>query len=189
MTRILQHLNSTNLIIDRGIGSYPALIKPKFNELNGTEEFQIDILIPKITDLSMLYAVVTRVIEEEWGSNVPHFKYSWIKDGDVSVDAEGNDKEGYPGHWFITPKSTVDQPPIVVDLAGNELTRLDSIVGGDIIDAFISCFAYNKKVNKGVSFGLNTVRLREKADIPLGGGVSRVVAKAALAELDVDFQV
>ena len=136
MTTIKQHGDGTTLVISKAFASFPVLIKPKLNDLNDDMEFGVDVLFSKDTDMTEFEKVIAKVKFDKWGRDVPAFKYQFLKDGDAHTDKEGNLREGYAGMWFITVKSKEDKPPVVIDLAGNDITREDGIVGGDVIDAF-----------------------------------------------------
>ena len=73
---------------------------------------------------------------------------------------DGKEKSGdypfYTGHLFMNTSSK--NKPGVVDQANKAIVDADDIYSGCWVRAEINCFAYDKKGNKGVSFGLNNVQ-------------------------------
>ena len=187
--KIARYNETNNLRFIGAAVSFPAVVKPKLNTAdpkpeNHFYEYTVDILIPKDTDMTDLELVRKAVETDRWGDKVPEFRYQPLKDGDKKFTRDGEPYEGYPGNWYLTAKSSEDNAPRVIDMAKNELDKPDAIVGGDIANIFVSVYAYGTAGNNGIGFGLTAIQLREKAEIPFGGGVSKKAASDAFDEFN-----
>jgi len=134
-TQVLQHQDTFNLRIGFVTASFPHVIEPTTNNVdpkNPKEEYSIDLLIPKDTDMQHVKRVVEEVCLDEWGPKKrPSFRYEYRKDGDTKTNRDGDPYEGYPGHWYITAKCDTRRKPQVTDLVGNFLHDEEASVGGD----------------------------------------------------------
>jgi hypothetical protein len=186
--RIERYEDTFNLKFLEAVASFPAVIEPRYNKLAKADEFSVDILIPKGTDMTDFEQVVAEVIEKKWPKGQPKFTHEYLKNGDMRIDKQtGEIMAGYKGNFYITARAKADRAPAVRDAMNAELTRPDAIVGGDICHFFVSCFAYEHG-QSGISFGLEVVRLVRKADSPFGGGISKNAASAALDQhIDMDI--
>lgn len=72
------------------------------------------------------------------------------------ADAEGKEKEGYAGHFFIKAANKNRIP--VVDAAKLPVTNPALVYGGMYCRALINAYSYDN-VSKGVSFGLQALQL------------------------------
>jgi len=194
-TAIKRHHDTNSLLIGNALASFPAVVKPRLNDVdknNPFYEYSVDVLIPKLgkgsarDDYPSLGAVMSDVETERWPGKVPDFRYQPIKDGDQKVTRDGVPYEGYEGHWYLTAKASEDNPPSVVNLNKEILTVSDAIVGGDVVNLFVSCYAYGKMGNNGIGWGLITIQLKEKCSTPFGGGVSKKVATDAFDQFNED---
>lgn len=208
--RIVRHKDTFSLIFVDAVASFPAVTVPKLNDMNPQNiynEYSLDILIPKTAkdfdDEKVEYTEADGTVKlvpwknffdemklDKWPDGAPAFRYEYIKDGDEKINKKtGEHYEGYEGHWYLTARADEDSAPMVIDLAKNELDRPDAIVGGDIVRVFVNCYCYGKMGNNGISFGLHTVQLKEKADKPFGGGVSRKGAVDAFDAFDDELSI
>ena len=194
--QIKRYNETNNLRFIGAVASFPAVVKPKLNTAdpkpeNHFYEFTVDILIPKDTDMTDYETVKAQVEADRWGNKVPEFRYPALKDGDKKFTRDGEPYEGYPGNWYITAKASADNQPRVIDMAKNIMERVDAIIGGDIVNVFVSVYAYGTAGNNGIGYGLTAIQLREKTDKPFGGGVSKNKAADAFDEFNDldDFSV
>lgn len=186
---IIQRFEDTfSLKFLEGPISYPAVIQPKYNKLSKCDEYSCDILIPKGTDMGDFNQVIREVIAKKWPKGAPTFSHEYLKDGDMRIDKKtGEIMTGYARNLYVTARAKADRPPIVRDALGNDLTRPDAIIGGDICHFFVSCFGYEHG-QSGISFGLEAVRLVRKTNDPFGGGISKTAADSALDKhIDMDI--
>lgn len=191
MTTITRHENTYSLVIKGGIVSFPNLIVPVKNTMdinNVKEEFVVDILFPQDTDISAYEEIVKDLVIDKWGDKVPHSLRYPLKDGNARRRQDGTPYEEYQGMYYFVARCSADRKPIVVNRAGEDLVRRDAIVGGDIVNAMVNFFAYDRQVNKGISLSPHTVMLVEKAENPFGGGASRGTAINALTD-DMDDMI
>lgn len=189
-SQVVRHENTFSVIFANAIASFPHVIKPTMNTIDKDpskhyEEYTIDLLFPKSTDLSELEQVFEELKKDTWPDGAPAFRNTPIKDGDQKMNLKtGEVYEGYAGMWYITAKSDINNKPTVIDPAKQVMDRPDAIIGGDIVHGFVGVFTYNYPVNKGISFGLNTIKLVEKTDAPFGGGISSKIAATAMDAFD-----
>lgn len=188
-TQIVRYQDTNSLIFVNVTASYPSVIEPKLNTIDPDPkrhyyEYTIDLLFPKTTDLTEFQAVIEELIKEQWPKGKPEFRTAYLRDGDMKIDKNtGEIQNGYAGMYYVIAKAKEDSKPLVIDVAKNELTARDAIIGGDIVQVFANAATYDYSVNKGVSFWLNTIKLIEKGQ-PLGGGVGKVAAAAAMDAFD-----
>lgn len=133
--------------------SFPAVFQPKAFE--GQEpKYSIVMLFDKKTDLSKLKEMAKKAIEEKW-PNVnerPKNLKNPFRDGDI----EKPDMQGYKGAVFIS--ATSKMKPGVVDASLQPIIAEDDFYAGCYARASVTCFAYDKMGNKGVSFGLQNLQ-------------------------------
>ena len=151
--------------------SYFNVFKARLNDLSGKTEFSTQILIPKsdTATVAALKAAIAESVKDKWEGKRPAGLRNPLRDGDAPV-ADGAKELGpeYAGHYFISAKCSEDKPPQIVDAEGQDILVGHEWGSGDFGRASITAFAYDMKVNKGVSFWLNNLQLLEKGE-PLGG--------------------
>lgn len=190
MGKIVRYNDTNNLVFAGFVASFPAVVNPKLNTADSDKEkhfyeYTIDILIPKDTDMKDFDMVVETAKSDKWGTKIPDFRYPYLKDGDKKFNKDGEIYEGYNGCWYVTVKNDENSKPRVIDLAKNELTRPDAIVGGDVVNVFCNVYAYGPIAgNAGIGFGLNTVQLKEKSENPFGGGIGKKAASDFLDQFN-----
>lgn len=130
--------------------SYPNLLEPRLNDLNGKMEFSLVALFPKGADLSSLKGAAQAAIVEKWGAD----KTKWPKNLRSPFRDQGEkESEGYEaGAIFINMKS--NQRPGVVDANVKPIIDPSQVYAGCYGRATVRAFAYDQKGNRGVSFGL-----------------------------------
>lgn len=164
-----------------GLISYPVLFgNGKLNSLNGKNEYSVDILFPKNTDLSVIKAEIDRAIEAKWGSKAPKGLRNPIKDGDGTKQNGEPFAPEYKGHYFVTLKNT--RRPGVMSADGvTPITDEGEIYGGCYGRAIFNAFAYDQPANKGVSLSLIHFQ-KAKDGEPFGS--SRVALDDAFDAID-----
>ncbi len=151
--------------------SFPSVFKARRNEQNGKDEFSVQALFPKGTDLSAMKKMADAACVKKWGLKAaemvksPKFKNPFrdqgekIKDGKLPEGCEA-------GAIFMTFKST--NRPTVVDQDVQEILEPAKFYAGCYARANVGAFAYETKGNIGVSFGLNHVQFYKDGP-PLSG--------------------
>ncbi len=159
-----QKARPTKVITGEIRGSYVNVFKPRHNDLSGKEEYSMSLLIPKSdkTTVSKINNAVEAALRAKWQAKPPAKWTHPLRDG----DEERGDDAAYKGHYFMNVKS--NQKPGVVDRQLNEIMDVDAFISGDYCQVSINAFAYDQKGNKGVSFGLNNVKVTRKGE-PLSG--------------------
>jgi hypothetical protein len=154
-----------------GVVSYPNLFKAKRNNLNGKEEYSVDVLIDKTADLKSLDAAVKAAVEKKFGNDAKKHPKNIklpVKDGDDKGTPE------YAGKYYITCKADASKQKVVLcDNSLQPLQHESDIQGGDFVNVNLSLYAYDANGNRGVSCGLLGVQLVRKTDKPFSGRPSK----------------
>jgi len=149
--------------------AFPSVFQARRNDLSGKDEYSVVALFPPGADLSKLKAAALVALHQEFGPD----KAKWPKKLKTPFKDQGDreklDEEtgkmvlpqGYvKGAIYINLKST--QKPGVVDSAVEEIIDTSDFYGGCWARASVNAFGYNKKGNRGVSFGLiNLQKIRD----------------------------
>jgi hypothetical protein len=155
----------------QGVVSYPNLFKAKRNNLNGKEEYSVDVLIDKKADLKVVHAAINAAIEKKFGNDPkkhPKNLKSPLKDGDEKGTPE------YAGKFYITCKANAAEAKLILcDNTLQPLQHPSDIQGGDFVNVNVNFYAYDANGNRGVSAGLQGVQLVRKTDKPFSGRPSR----------------
>lgn len=145
--------------------SYPHLLKPQKNDLNGEMEYQVVALFRKGEDLSKLKAAAEAAVVAKWGADKkkwPDKLKSPFRDQAerAKKDPETGKRvlpQGYEeGAIFLTLKSK--QRPGLVDQNVQDIIDDTVFYAGCWARATVRAFAYDQKGNTGVSFGLQNVQ-------------------------------
>lgn len=152
--------------------SYPNVFKPRLNKLNNKEEYNIQCLFPKGTDLTSLKQAAQSAMEKKWGSDQAkwpkNIRTPFRNQGDRAKD--GKTPMGYEdGAIYLNLRT--DKRPGVVDQNRNPILDENEFYAGCWARATISAYAYDQAGNRGVSFGLLNLQ-KVKDDEPLGTRVS-----------------
>lgn len=135
--------------------SFPVVFKPRSatndNGDAGTPKYSITMLFAKDADLSKLKAAAQAAAKEKWGDKIPKNLRSPFRDqGEKEL-------EGYvEGAVFINATSL--QKPGLVDRNREDIIDETEFYAGCYARATLRAFAYDKKGNRGVAFGLNNVQ-------------------------------
>lgn len=161
--------------------SYPNLFKTRKNELSGADEYGVTALFAKGADLSKLHAAAKEAIEKKWGAD----KAKWPKNlrspfRDQAEKAKKNDKNedvlpaGHEAGAIFLNLKTKQKPGLVSTKRSAddptkpaEITDESEIYAGCYAVASVSCYTYDQKGNRGVSFGLRNMQKTRDGD-PLG---------------------
>jgi hypothetical protein len=141
------------------IASYARLLEPA-KSLNDEMKYSVSLVFPKDADLSTLKTAAANALIGRWGPD----KSQWPKNLRTPF-RDGNEKDDklYKGKTFMNVSST--DAPQVGRKIGNKFVPLmttEEVYSGMEIRASLSAFAYDKKGNKGVSFGLgNILKVRD----------------------------
>ena len=142
--------------------AFPAVFRPKHNDLSNKDEYSVVALFPKGTDLSALKAAAQEAAKKKWPKDMPKNLKSPFRDqADRAKVDEQTGKETLPqgyeaGAIYLNLKSA--QRPGVVDQKMNEIIDESDFYGGCWARASINAYAYDQKGNRGVAFGLNNLQ-------------------------------
>lgn len=166
--------------------SYPNLLKPKRNDLNGKDEYSVTALFAKGTDLSALKKAAQDAIVAKWGADKtkwPQNLKSPFRDQAEKakfVDGKRILPAGHEeGAIFLTLKSS--NKPGVVDEKVQDIIDEHTLYAGCTCRATVRPYAYDNKGNRGVAFGLQNIQKVADGD-PLSG---RAVAAEEFAPVDM----
>lgn len=163
--------------------SFPAVIKPKMNNLSGNEEYSIQMVFEKSADLAPLKLMAKEAAIEKWGNKIPEKLRSPFRDGDQYNDTADNQREELAGKIFINCKSK--QRPGLVDSELNAIQSESDFYGGCYARATLRAYAYDTKGNRGVAFGLlNVQKLRDGE--PFSGKLKAEDDFSAISPEEVD---
>lgn len=140
--------------------AFPAVFRPKHNDLNGKDEYSVVCLFPKDADLSALKTAAQAAVIKKFGqdkSKWPAKLKSPFRDQGDRVKTNDDGKEVLPqgyeaGAIYLNVKSS--QRPGVVAADMNEIIDESDFYGGCWARATVNAYAYDQKGNRGVAFGL-----------------------------------
>lgn len=162
--------------------SFPNVWKPKAmgEGADSKPKYSVQMIFPKGTDLTEMKKFAHEVKVAEWGpdkSKWPKVRYPAFKDGNEK-NLEGMKDS------IIVEARTINKPG-VVDRQRNEILDPSEFYAGCWARATVSCFAYNNKGNKGVSFGLLNLQ-KTRDDTAFSGRKNAKDDFDDLSELDID---
>jgi ssDNA-binding protein len=149
--------------------SYPFLFKPRLNDLSNKTEYTVVALFPKGADMSRLKNAAAKACEEKWGKD----KTDWPQDlkspfkdqGKRAKMVEGKKvlPQGYEeGAIYLDLKSA--ERPGIVDQNVQDILDPSEFYAGCYARATVRFFAYDHKVNKGISIGLVNLQKVKEGD-------------------------
>lgn len=179
--------DEVHVMLRGGRTSFMNVFAAKMNRLSGNEEFSVDILIPKGTDMAEFTAAVNAAMMKKF-RKIIRPKYDLIKDGEEKRTSAGEPVEGYAGHWYLVAKSR--RKPKVLDGLKNEITDPFSFASGDYANVLVNVYGYDNRGNKGVSCKLLTIQKTRDGE-RFGGGISTRAAVAFFRDEtpDDDFEI
>lgn len=161
---------SNRIITPEAILSYPHVFtaqKPNEDDEDQKPKFGAALIFTEETDISAMEKLVLRVAKDRWGDKAAEMIRTKKLRMPFRDDIE--DRPGYPeGSVFLNARST--QRPGVVSTVPDPknggrptvITDPDELYAGCIVRASLTAFAYERKGNKGVTFGLNNIqKIRE----------------------------
>lgn len=172
--------------------SYPAMFTAKKNELSGKDEFSCVALFSAKTDLSVLRKLAEEVINEKWpnANKRPKLRTPFRDQAEREKTNDDGSKylpDGYErGGIFINLKSTTK--PGLIGRDKKPITEETEFYAGCYARASITCFAYEKKGNAGISFGLSNVQKLRDGN-PISGRARAEDEFEALEPLPIDDKV
>lgn len=161
----------SNIITCLARMSFPNIISPrpsKKGDNDSAKKYQLSLLIPPEFSIRLLEKDTQRAIEETWGEKPPKkLKMPVLEAGDFEY-------EGYEPGWRLIRVSAKRRPQIFDDVDKTNITEEDdqTIYPGRWCVATVRAYTYDVDGNRGVSFGLGNVVLRDHDDRLGGGGVS-----------------
>jgi hypothetical protein len=160
--------------------AFVYLTKARANTLDAEKppKFSVTLLIKKNYPLDAIKKAMKAAIAEKWGAKVPAKILLPIKDGDTdALDQEGKIKKGFKGHYYFEATAQEDRRPGVLNQDGEPVDSKEAYAGC-YADVAVNAFSWEfGNVKKGVSFGVNAVRLSDKVGEPFGaGGVTNPAA-------------
>lgn len=144
--------------------AFPAVFRPKRNDLNGKDEYSVVALFPKGCDLTPLINAAQEAIAKKFGadkSKWPQNMRSPFRDQGDRAKENDDGKEVLPqgyekGAQYITFRS--NQRPGCVNQNVEDIIDEAEFYGGCWARAEVNAYAYDMKGNRGVSFGLGNLQ-------------------------------
>ena len=160
--------------------SFPSLFEKRQNDLGGEPRYEAQLIFDeaamKDPRFQKMKEGAARCASEKWGSKRPANMRSPFRDGSEK------EFDGYgPGTSYITASSHSKPPALREDR--EEATKEDLYPGCYVV-AFVSPYAYDKKGNRGVAFGLDSIMKVADGEPLSGGGMTVQSAKDAFADED-----
>lgn len=138
--------------------------------------YSIRALFPPTADLKPLFQLAEDALRAKWGDNIPKAAITAVKE---KLTARNGDQdkpfEGVPEDWISIRFSATEKfKPTLVDAKRNDITDEADVYAGAFYRAHIDAYAFDKKSNKGVTFGLLAVqKVRD------GAAIGRAAVKAS----------
>lgn len=144
-------------------------VRLSFNDLfearafeGGTPKFSATVLIPKDSDTHKeLLTHIRQVAKAQWADKAPAILRTcegntqrWpLKDGDLAVDAEGNQRQGWDAHWAI--KGSSPTRPLIINRDRSQLTEQDGKpYSGCYVNVKLDIWAQDNKFGKAINVKL-----------------------------------
>jgi hypothetical protein len=115
--------------------------------------YSVQMLFPKDTDISSLKKAVSATIRKKWGED----KAKWPKNMRLPFK-DGNEKNLADYKDKVVVEARSKMKPGIVDKNLQEIIEPSEAYSGCWMRATVTCFAYDKAGNKGVSFGLQNLQ-------------------------------
>ena len=142
--------------------SFPSVFEARAFAEGQEKKFEITALFPAGSDLSGLKALAKQAAMDKWGDKLPAMMKAGGLRSPFRDGSEKPDLEGYEGCVFI--KMTSKQKPGLVDQNVQPIIDAGEFYGGCYARASVTCFAYDRMGNKGVSFGLQNIQKMRDGD-------------------------
>jgi hypothetical protein len=188
----MKKITDTIVILGPVRFSYLNAFKARMNNIRKVEEFSAVLLIPKAPndfnkDPLSLVKDIREVIEtalKEKFKDVPKKYETCLFDGDTETDNEGEPK--HPGYWFISTRSSLEYPPVLIDAGRKPVVDAAAWVSGDWGYAKVSFYGYEFEGKKGVSTSLRAIQFTRK-DEPFGANQDPEAVAAEFDDVEADF--
>lgn len=143
--------------------SHPHMFVAQAPKPTDKKKFSVTMLVRKDTDDIKIYRQAIREAKLAFygpKENWPEGLVSPIRDGDGPdfQDEDGNQKEGYAGHWVIKASSDEDQKPGLVDETVKPILDQGKFYPGCYARAFVFAYRYEYMKKEGISFILDHVQ-------------------------------
>lgn len=160
-----QNINSTRVVTNEVILSYPHLFAPYSNQPGQTPKFSVTLLIPKSDVLTKqkidaaIQAAINNGLAGKWNGIKPPVVPNPLHDGDGVRPSDGAPfPQECHGHWVMTASANADHAPQVVDAQLNPIMNQSEIYAGVKARVSFNFFAYNAHGRKGIGCGLSNVQ-------------------------------
>ena len=172
--------------------SYLNAFKPRMNEIRKCEEYSATALIPKAPNefckdpmglLKEIREVIEAALKEKF-KEIPKKWETCLHDGDVETNNDGEPK--HPGYWFISTRSSLDYPPVLIDGSRKPVVDAGAWVSGDWGHLKLSFYGYEFEGKKGVSTSLRAIQFTKK-DEPFGSNADPEAVAAEFDDVEADF--
>jgi len=130
-------------------------------------KYSITMIFPEKTNLTRLKRMARGVAEKEFGKAKRGVRYDPFRENEEKEDLEGFEE---PGEFA---SASTQFKPGIINTYGEDLTDQEEFYDGCYARATVHCYPYNKKGNKGVAFGLNSILKTEDGDKIEQGGSAR----------------
>lgn len=140
------------------------------------QHYTVALIIPKAEKdtVDALKAAMVAAAKAKWGDKIPAGAYKTLRDGDTDPNGAQAGKEELKGCYWIN--CTSNRKVAVIGRTKDEFTgqfsqlTQDQIKAGDWVRAQVNCYAFEKKVNKGVAFGFAGIQFWEEGEALASGG-------------------
>ena len=144
--------------------------------------FAANLIFPLNADLALLTKVAAEVTKAKWAdAGTP--KGPKLK-GPLKKQDEMLKYEGYAEGGLYTTATSRKYQPIVIDPAQRTITDHERVYPGVWAICTLNAFTYDKGVNKGTSFGLQTVMIIADDKRLGGGGGGNIASDFAGVQID-----
>lgn len=160
------------------LGPWPKVFEQGLPDDNGVRYYEFDLLFSpeaqQTAEYAALKAAVVATAKKKWPDGTPEGSRNPLRKASAKKrQADGSShypEAQFPGWTFMHVKSK--NKPGVVDAQVREITDESEIYGGCTVRVSVGPYAYQKKGNVGVAFGLNNLQKLKDGD-PIGGAKSR----------------
>jgi hypothetical protein len=159
---------------------WPHLLKPtvaKGSAEGATPKYQINMLVPKASNIDLLKEIAKKAKEEKFGTReIPKFKTPFHR------TAEQERLLDYKDEYPLLIRASSTDAPQVINAKLQLVTDEAEIYGGRWASVSVNAYAWEHPTGgKGVSFGLANVQLLDHDD-PIAN--SRVAASTEFESVD-----
>jgi len=146
--------------------SFPKIFTPELND-SGKEVYSLTMLFDSEEDVSNLKALAINTAVGKYGEEVKNnkkFNWPFKRNDDIDLERFPN----FKGKIWADAKT--QYAPGLVDQNKQEIINQNEFYAGCYARAVVTCYTYDFKGKKGVSFGLTAIQKVRDGE-KLGGGV------------------